>query len=43
MTKTHQQVYRDRLPSIPSEVQVPRKGEFTVVIEGKRRGSKQSE
>lgn len=43
MTKAHQQVFRDRLPSIPSERQVPRKGEFTIVVEGMRRGSVQSD
>lgn len=37
LTKVHQQVYRDRLPSIPDESTVPRKGEFTIVIEGRRR------
>lgn len=37
MTKTHEQVYRDRLPNTPSEGDVPRKGEVTVVIEGRRR------
>jgi 16S rRNA (cytidine1402-2'-O)-methyltransferase len=37
MTKAHQQVYRDRLPSVPDEVRVPRKGEWTLVVEGKRR------
>jgi 16S rRNA (cytidine1402-2'-O)-methyltransferase len=38
MTKSHEQVFRSRLPLVPSDSQVPRKGEFTVVIEGKRRG-----
>jgi len=37
MTKAFQQVFRNKLPIIPSEGCVPRKGEFTVVIEGKRR------
>jgi 16S rRNA (cytidine1402-2'-O)-methyltransferase len=37
LTKAHEQVYRARLPHIPSEKEVPRKGEFTVVIEGLRR------
>jgi len=37
MTKAHEQVYRDRLPNIPAEAIVPRKGEITVVIEGRRR------
>jgi 16S rRNA (cytidine1402-2'-O)-methyltransferase len=37
LTKMHQQVWRHTLPIIPSEAQVPRKGEVTVVIEGLRR------
>lgn len=37
LTKLHQQVYRNRLPDVPSEKEVPAKGEFTIVIEGKRR------
>ena len=37
LTKAHQQVYRDRLPNVPDEKTVPRKGEFTIVFEGKRR------
>lgn len=37
ITKLHQQVFRGILPTIPSEKQVPRKGEFTIVVEGKRR------
>lgn len=39
MTKLHQQVYRSRLPNKPSDREVPSKGEFTVVVEGKRRRS----
>ncbi len=39
LTKAHQQVYRDRLPSKPPKGAVPAKGEFTVVVEGIRRGS----
>lgn len=38
LTKMHQQVFRARLPEIPGENQVPRKGEVTIVIEGHRRG-----
>jgi 16S rRNA (cytidine1402-2'-O)-methyltransferase len=38
ITKLHEQVWRGRLGQAPSEAQVPRKGEFTVVIEGLRRG-----
>lgn len=43
LTKAHQQVYRNRLPNIPDEHAVPRKGEFTLVIEGKRRGDEPEE
>ena len=38
LTKAHQQVFRERLPAIPDESVVPRKGEVTIVIEGLRRG-----
>ncbi len=37
MTKAFEQTYRGRLPEIPDERAVPRKGEFTLVIEGRRR------
>lgn len=37
MTKAHEQVFRNRLPYLPTENEVPRKGEFTVVIEGRRK------
>lgn len=37
MTKLHEQVFRARLPIIPEESIVPRKGEVTIVIEGVRR------
>ncbi len=37
MTKMFQQVYRGEFPEIPTEAQVPHKGEFTIVIEGHRR------
>jgi 16S rRNA (cytidine1402-2'-O)-methyltransferase len=37
MTKLHQQVFRETLPATPSPQEVPLKGEFTLVIEGKRR------
>ena len=37
MTKAFEQTYRARLPDVPDETLVPRKGEFTLVIEGKRR------
>jgi len=39
LTKMHEQVFRGTLPSIPDETAVPRKGEITLVIEGRRRGS----
>lgn len=38
LTKMHQQVFRDRLPNVPAESVVPRKGEVTIVIEGYRKG-----
>jgi 16S rRNA (cytidine1402-2'-O)-methyltransferase len=37
LTKLHQQVWRGRLGSLPGEKIIPRKGEFTLVIEGMRR------
>ncbi len=37
MTKLHEQVFRAELPIIPTELQVPRKGEVTIVVEGLRR------
>ena len=37
MTKLHEQVFRSELPIIPSESEVPRKGEVTIVLEGLRR------
>ena len=37
MTKSHQQVYRNRLPERPKEGETPSKGEVTVVVEGMRR------
>jgi 16S rRNA (cytidine1402-2'-O)-methyltransferase len=37
LTKAFEQIYRGRLPDVPSEADVPRKGEFTVVFEGLRR------
>jgi 16S rRNA (cytidine1402-2'-O)-methyltransferase len=38
MTKMHEQVFRANLPTIPNESELPRKGEVTIVIEGRRRG-----
>jgi 16S rRNA (cytidine1402-2'-O)-methyltransferase len=37
LTKMHEQVYRSILPNIPPEKEVPRKGEVTLVIEGRRK------
>lgn len=37
LTKAFEQVYRSRLPKIPTEEEAPRKGEFTIVIEGTRK------
>ena len=37
LTKLHQQVWRGILPELPGESELPRKGEISVVIEGKRR------
>jgi 16S rRNA (cytidine1402-2'-O)-methyltransferase len=36
LTKAHQQVWRSRLPQVPSEADVPQKGEVTLVVEGRR-------
>jgi 16S rRNA (cytidine1402-2'-O)-methyltransferase len=43
MTKMHQQIFRATLPIIPSEAEVMRKGEVTIVIEGKRKGYQEAE
>lgn len=37
LTKSHQQIYRKFLPDCPTEREMPKKGEVTLVIEGKRR------
>jgi len=37
LTKMHQQVWRGRLPVFPTESEVLRKGEVTIVVEGHRR------
>ena len=37
MTKTFEQTWRGRLPDVPDEPTMPRKGEITVVVEGRRR------
>lgn len=39
LTKVYEQVYRSVLPTLPDETVLPRKGEITVVIEGRRRSS----
>lgn len=43
MTKMHQQVYRDTLPNIPSEKEVPAKGEITLVVEGYRKQARKDD
>jgi len=42
LTKRHQQIWRGTLDELPSEAEVPAKGEFTIVIEGKRKSGVQS-
>lgn len=37
ISKLNQQVFRSNLPIIPTETEVPAKGEFTIVIEGRRK------
>ncbi|MBL8059106.1 MAG: 16S rRNA (cytidine(1402)-2'-O)-methyltransferase [Chthonomonas sp.] len=39
LTKLHQQIVRTTLLSPPNVLEMPRKGEFTVVIEGYRKGT----
>jgi 16S rRNA (cytidine1402-2'-O)-methyltransferase len=39
ISKAHEQVFRGKLPNIPSESQVPRKGELTLVFEGHRKSA----
>jgi 16S rRNA (cytidine1402-2'-O)-methyltransferase len=36
LTKAHQQVWRAKLPEVPTESEVPQKGEVTLVVEGRR-------
>lgn len=38
LTKLNEQIFRETLPNLPTEKQVPAKGEFTLVIEGSRKG-----
>ena len=42
LTKLHEQVYRGTLPEIPTEAEVPRRGEFTIVFEGRRKRNEPS-
>lgn len=37
LTKVHQQICRVNLPDVPDEATMPRKGEFTIVVEGRRK------
>ena len=37
ITKRNQQVFRSELPTMPNDSDVPSKGEFTIVIEGRRK------
>ncbi|ARU42001.1 16S rRNA (cytidine(1402)-2'-O)-methyltransferase [Armatimonadetes bacterium Uphvl-Ar1] len=37
LTKLNEQIYRQTFPHIPTEKDVPAKGEFTIVIEGSRK------
>lgn len=37
LTKLHQQVWRGTLPNLPKVEEMARRGEFTIVLEGKRR------
>ncbi len=39
LTKMHQQIFRGKLPILPNEAEVPPKGEFTIVVEGRRKGT----
>lgn len=41
LTKLHQQVFRGTLGEVPNDKLVPRKGEFTIVVEGFRRNKVQ--
>lgn len=42
LSKVHQQVYRGVLPSLPSEEEVPSRGEVTLLVEGRRSASRVS-
>lgn len=39
LTKLNEQVFRNTLPNLPTDKEVPCKGEFTLVIEGSRKAS----
>jgi 16S rRNA (cytidine1402-2'-O)-methyltransferase len=39
LTKLHEQVFRGTMPEVPEESAVPRRGEITLVIEGRRKRS----
>ncbi len=43
ISKLNQQVFRGTLPTIPTEGEVPGKGEITIVIEGYRRTQQEAE
>lgn len=43
LTKIHQQIFRAKLPILPTEAEVPPKGEFTIVFEGRRKGLKEGD
>lgn len=42
MTKTFEQVFRQDLPYVPTERELPRKGEVTLVVEGRRKRGEES-
>lgn len=43
LTKVYEQVWRGQLGTVPGDSEVPRKGEFTVVVEGRRLASREGE
>ncbi len=43
LTKSHEQIYYGKLGEIPSENEFMRKGELTIVIEGRRSASRQAD
>lgn len=42
ITKANQQVFRNVLPTIPNDAEVIGKGEFTIVIEGRRKSKRKA-